>query len=171
MEYIETHPDEWVQRSYRCGTAACFAGHAALLAGGEWETPAEDEGAHRMVAVSDDPERRAWDGRTIHVVFRAERVLGISRSVSEELFRGTNTLDDLRRIVGEIIAERRGDTMSRKDPAHVARNAEIVKRVRAGEVRAQIGREYGLSGTRISAIYNAAEDDRWFEDRLPKEEP
>lgn len=30
LAYIETHPQDWEQGSWRCGTGMCFAGHAAL---------------------------------------------------------------------------------------------------------------------------------------------
>lgn len=34
LAYIETHPEEWNQEQWRCQTGMCFAGHAALTAGG-----------------------------------------------------------------------------------------------------------------------------------------
>jgi len=35
LDYIREHPEEWDQRDYFCGSTACFAGRAILLAGGQ----------------------------------------------------------------------------------------------------------------------------------------
>jgi hypothetical protein len=35
LDYIRDHPEEWDQSHYYCGTAACFAGRALLIAMGE----------------------------------------------------------------------------------------------------------------------------------------
>ena len=33
LDYIRDHQEEWNQNDYFCGTTACFAGHALVLAG------------------------------------------------------------------------------------------------------------------------------------------
>lgn len=33
LDYIREHPKEWDQSSYVCGSTACFAGRACLIAG------------------------------------------------------------------------------------------------------------------------------------------
>lgn len=33
LDYIREHPEEWDQASYTCGSTACFAGRASLIAG------------------------------------------------------------------------------------------------------------------------------------------
>lgn len=33
LAYIKTHPDEWNQQTWHCGTVHCLAGHAQIMAG------------------------------------------------------------------------------------------------------------------------------------------
>ena len=35
LDYIRENPEEWDQDCYQCGTVACFAGRAIMLATGE----------------------------------------------------------------------------------------------------------------------------------------
>jgi hypothetical protein len=102
LAYIESHPEEWDQATWHCGTTACFAGRAALLEGGQWIS---DESAC-MVARGDDPRDDVFsppnDAPRVLVEDRARRVLGLTVEQSFALFRGDGTLDDLRAVVAEI---------------------------------------------------------------------
>jgi hypothetical protein len=73
LAYIEEHPQEWNQRAWRCGTTACFAGHAVILDGGRWADPAFDD----LIARDDDPEEHqteVGDGlKLVEVKDRAQR--------------------------------------------------------------------------------------------------
>lgn len=102
LGYIEEHPEEWKQEVYHCGTAACFAGHAALLDGGEW-IDAESES---LLARGDDPAmytRDLRDGRrSVWVFHRAQRILGLTPGQAYALFDEENSLEALRKIVAEL---------------------------------------------------------------------
>jgi hypothetical protein len=109
LAHIEAHPEDWNQGSWRCDTAACFAGHAALLAGATWAHRAED-GVDLENLADIDPE--AYEAvcppraeGTVRVSTYAQQVLGIKLGDAARLFEATNELDDLRRIVDELCAE------------------------------------------------------------------
>lgn len=118
LNYIKTHPQSWRQDDWymvidwekrevvphlveieytevnSCGTAMCFAGHAALMEGfpappkgGPWVRPVDGE---------DYPEG---------VDQFARKRLGLDYDVAEELFDGTNTLEVLEKMIEEIIAD------------------------------------------------------------------
>lgn len=92
---IEANPDDWNQGDWR----KCFAGKAAELAGGQWV----DATGNELVLEREDPDWCRDLGETFSGT-RAYRVLGL-RDADEGtrgLFVSTNTLDDLRRIVGEL---------------------------------------------------------------------
>ncbi len=112
LAYVEAHPDEWHQQSWRCGTSMCFAGHAVALAGIPFADPdsndddilgrdlprwlaarlglawnealGSNEVAAALIGIEPYPER--FDGEP-----------GV-----EHLFAPNNDLDDLRRIVAEL---------------------------------------------------------------------
>lgn len=94
LAHIEQHPEEWDQGTWRCGTAACFAGHAAILAGGRWSTDSLLPYATANVVSP--------DGSVRFVAEFAEEQLGLTDGQWGQLFHFENTLDDLRRIVGEL---------------------------------------------------------------------
>lgn len=94
-----------IATSPHCGTAMCFAGHTALLAG-----------AKPIITTSfaPDPGEDWWFGTVRvqgeggvtfdrHVSTYAQELLGLSESDAESLFSGDNTLDDLEHLVGEIV--------------------------------------------------------------------
>jgi hypothetical protein len=103
LDYIERNPDSWDQRcslpilreyelsvpNYR--TACSFAGRACLLHG--WSLPDFPE---------DGPLVSKGD-RTLHPFQAAAIELELAYDQAESLFRATNTLADLRRIVANII--------------------------------------------------------------------
>lgn len=106
LEHIEAHPEEWNQGVWLCATSACFAGHAVVLAGGEW---VEIEHAVFVRADADDNPADLANvddkGQVVTVADRAQRILGLSWREARILFHSDNNLDDLRRIVGELIEQ------------------------------------------------------------------
>lgn len=114
LEHIEAHQDEWEQSSWRlldvdnnrCGTAMCFAGHAAHIMGCDWSKN------HPEYVVADEADRE-WaeqqahinldvfegEGELMHACWRAQRLLGLTDEQRMELFAGGNDLDDLREMV------------------------------------------------------------------------
>lgn len=84
LKQIEEHPETWFQSCWvnECGTVACFAGWACLLAG---HSPQEME---------------PWAGDDVGD--EAERLLGLDEEDGDRLFAGENTLDDLRHLVNEF---------------------------------------------------------------------
>jgi len=105
LAQIEAHPETWEQRSYRCESGMCFAGWAALLAGGRWAEP-ENSWNGCLVAEDDDlPEHTHgcdYGGPGVHAHERAQRVLGLHEAIADELFCAGNDIDDIRRIVADI---------------------------------------------------------------------
>lgn len=96
LAHIEANPAEWNQRTY----AACFANHAARLAGGR----ALDPNGMILAAENGEPSLVARDGsRFVGVHPRAQRVLGLDDAQAEDLFSGDNDLDDLRDQVRDLI--------------------------------------------------------------------
>lgn len=96
LDYIEAHPEEWTQDQWRCGTSACFAGHATRLAGARWKAQQPnggDFGDLGYFAVVTP------DGETTHVQWYAADVLGLSWHQRRLLFSGVNTLEDLKLLV------------------------------------------------------------------------
>lgn len=107
LAHIESHPQEWVQDSYRCQTGMCFAGWAVTLDGGQWYSPDPTSTyGDGLVARPDDPAVDVWplgDGtRAILASARAQRILGLDGYQAEDLFASYNTLDDIRQIVAEL---------------------------------------------------------------------
>lgn len=107
LDHIDAHPEQWDQGIYigkaECGTVACFAGWTALLSGGK----------PGFFAYSDET---SWleDGLGfVAVADRAERLLHASRYIErgddepyDDLFGGSNTREDLGRLVAEIFGPR-----------------------------------------------------------------
>jgi hypothetical protein len=98
---------EWEQNTWRCETGMCFAGWVVTLNGGRWLHPAGNFGAFKVapedidatdhVLTDDIGQRWVWPAD------RACRLLGLD-TWDTDLFSPDNTLDDLRRIVAELIA-------------------------------------------------------------------
>lgn len=106
LEHIENHPEEWLQEEWRCGTTACYAGHAGLIDGGEW---APWNGTVAMLARDDDPQDRVTvlDGTAIiHIEHRAQHALGLTERQADRLFSGSNALNDLRAEVYRLVGDR-----------------------------------------------------------------
>lgn len=99
LQQIETHPETWDQRTWRCGTAMCFAGWTAQLAGGRWigDTPL-------LHAEECEPSHDALDGtNAVHPYPRAARLLGLTTDQADALFAGDLDLDGIRHQVAELI--------------------------------------------------------------------
>lgn len=119
MDYIKNNPQKWRQDSWyawvneagqieygvisldmeevnSCGSAFCFAGHAALKSG----FPAPPRENHRQWTKAEEV-----DGYTqnVHVDEFAREKLGLTWEQAEVLFSGDNTLEDLEKIVDAII--------------------------------------------------------------------
>jgi hypothetical protein len=102
VAHIEAHPEQHDQSEWICGTAACVAGHAALLGGWKpvFNPPCGTEGCDCHLTTSlveKDGQRRGVD-------LVAVNLLGLAAGTAYELFRGDNTLADIRRIQGELHA-------------------------------------------------------------------
>ena len=80
LTYIEEHPDQWNQAHWHCGSSHCFCGTAQILAG-----------------------HAPGSGRIFDQVCKW---LGLSDSEFDVLAATGNTLEDLRRHVGDLIAGR-----------------------------------------------------------------
>lgn len=101
MHHILDHPEEHDQtmwfRKNTCGTAACFAGHVALLSGyqpGSWQL--------------------GWDGTTIsscavgeggtdEVPDLAQDLLCLTKDQANMLFYGENTVPELQVMVKDLV--------------------------------------------------------------------
>lgn len=118
MEHIEQHPDEhdqgvWASRPIEstsdsaCGTAFCFAGHAVNM------TMAEQD--RFMFGVGDDNwdflvaySVQDSDGMRRAIPALARQRLGVSNDEGVELFASSNTMEQLRALVDDLIgAEQR----------------------------------------------------------------
>jgi hypothetical protein len=101
LEHIEAHPEEWNQEKWHCGSAYCFAGHAATLSGAVFVTtpgdPDPDDTIHVLGPGDDKPHA---------VYYYAAGALGLDPygRAADRLFDGSNTLDDLRRVVADLTA-------------------------------------------------------------------
>lgn len=105
LEHIKAHPEAWDQADWRtvCGTAMCFAGHAATIAGGTWQS---NQISYLDAVPEDDADKVGHlpSGRVIHVSARAQRDLGLTDDQAHRLFHGANTLPTLEYIVEDLCA-------------------------------------------------------------------
>jgi hypothetical protein len=98
LGYIEAHPEQHNQSLYgiqnECGTTACVAGHAVLMAGDEVEWyNHEDKNQRIMMSVK-------HDGQWMPVFEAARSVLDLSSQQAIELFYcWDNDIDVLKGIV------------------------------------------------------------------------
>jgi hypothetical protein len=119
ISQIEDHPETWHQGEWRCKSGMCLAGHIATLAGAEWLFSEDDlrlavaapYWQHREM-VAAEPGDEPWDlgdgvvvRKGIPVMFRAQRLLGVSAEMAEalgddgderNLFGWGNTLADIK---------------------------------------------------------------------------
>lgn len=102
LEYIKAHPEEWDQKTWRCGTTACFAGHAVKQAGARWVNQ------HEVITS---------DGRKEFIDEYASEILGLNRTESYYLFDACNTLEDLERIVAALAAGQQDNLFAAEEVA------------------------------------------------------
>lgn len=121
MQHIETHPEDWNQETWRCGTGMCFAGHAATLAGREWASENPDGDNSMMILAKPDEFDSAsfeetyshktgrWtttDRKVVLVEDVARSELGLAEDEAEIMFEPDNTKADLRKMVDNLKAGR-----------------------------------------------------------------
>lgn len=114
LDYIKTHPEQWNQKTWHCGTTACFAGHAAILAGCRWghlESSAVilTEALETLV-----PSWRIEDFGSYRVTSAAAAAtvaLGLTESQANALFASYNTLESLEEIVEALIDGADGESV------------------------------------------------------------
>lgn len=107
LDHIRAHPEQHVQRIFRCETGMCVAGWAAELSGREWAYPAGlTEAASLMLAEPGDPFvwATADDRRVVECFEVARELLGLTDEEAYWLFEAGNTLSDIERIVDELRA-------------------------------------------------------------------
>jgi hypothetical protein len=92
LEMVKANPDHWDQKHWHCGTSHCFAGFANLL---QFELPAE---THEDELEDINPRLDEWS------VGSATQWLGLTDYEARLLFSSTNRLEDLERIISQIIA-------------------------------------------------------------------
>lgn len=98
LEYIEAHPEEWDQETWRCGTQCCIAGHVARIAGCTWANPRDDEEDFEDVLTPDGTWR-------LTAQEAARQLLGLSYVGADYLFSHANGMSDLRRFIDEFLPE------------------------------------------------------------------
>lgn len=125
MDHIEHHPEEhdqtyWATKTTTtaCGTAFCFAGHAVNMTLGPnermvWEGIFTSSDDNRMVIGSSwvgpskegDDARQLLDdyGSLIPISTRAVSELGLMQIEAYDLFRATNTREQLRTMVDNLV--------------------------------------------------------------------
>lgn len=97
LRAIENNPQTWKQDAWRCKTGMCFAGWTVELAGMKWKSndPYDFEFEHVIT----------HNGQEKHVEYAAQEELNINSYVSYDLFQYHNDINDIKRIIGEIINE------------------------------------------------------------------
>lgn len=113
LRYIARHPAQWDQENWR----SCFAGHAAVLAGGIWllETDTDADMAELALLPTSDEIERGVDRifnpapgvyvSGVHVGDRAQELLGLNQAQRLRLFYTRNNLNDLRDVVAGLCKE------------------------------------------------------------------
>ena len=103
MEVIETYPEDWDQDAWvaQCGTAFCFAGHAAIRSHPMWfleikEDPFNHEYFYTQSMLD---ENREYAGPIKEV---AQKALDIDWTFANQLFNADTSITALRRIVARI---------------------------------------------------------------------
>lgn len=102
LDHIDANPDEWNQERWICGTGACYAGHAVMIAGGT----IEEDPYSALGIVTAGPALMVGES----VQDAAYMALGITMmgaTVDDEwLFAPSNSREDLGRLVEAIFGPR-----------------------------------------------------------------
>lgn len=102
LAQIEAHPETWDQQTWAakttCGTAHCFAGHAVMLAHPNAIPVFDGASTTSFVTIPDHPVRAIW-----WIPDLARDLLDLGRSTGDILFNATNTLEELRAMVADLI--------------------------------------------------------------------
>lgn len=103
LAHIEANPHEWNQsmwasRRTDCGTAYCFAGTAVHLGRPDLKPDFVGENANGYM--------RDADGELIDIRDEAIEQLDLPEDIADHLFSASNDLDDLRWMVGNLVAGR-----------------------------------------------------------------
>lgn len=113
LDHIAAHParhaqNEWVSAvgdGTGCGTVACFAGWAVVLAGGTLL-----DGKRARLSIPGRTLLRYSDAHAVfderHVASAAMTALGLDRRQADLLFDEENTVEDLRRLVEQFFGPR-----------------------------------------------------------------
>jgi hypothetical protein len=96
MQHIDTHPEEWDQANWFCGTTACFAGHACARSGYRPLFHPDLDYTGRVNLSGAEDGDWCWVGGV------AQLVLGLTDEEAQRLFDARNTLDDLHSMVKQI---------------------------------------------------------------------
>lgn len=109
MQYIQDHPEQHAQESWmhatECGTAACFAGWACLLAGLE---QVQGTGFATRSTVRSGPLTltKAYKtnvGEVVSIPSEAAAQLGLTEREAGILFDAGNTVDELKLMVKKLV--------------------------------------------------------------------
>lgn len=110
MKFIEQHPEKHEQGQWatQCGTAFCYAGHAALLAGAT--PPSANSMTHGRFWMVDPGTFQSRSETTLEQIASgtlpvdefAARQLGITVSEAEVMFAGDRTRQELRMLVDAL---------------------------------------------------------------------
>lgn len=116
LDIIKLKPSEYDQTSWVrveeanvCGTAMCFAGHAAILAGAEAPDPKKHYVADWYVNNSDKAylnwqqyDAAEW-GTATSVARFAQAALGLDYDQADYIFDGDRTVDEIEHAVNTLI--------------------------------------------------------------------
>jgi hypothetical protein len=114
LDHIDAHPEQWRQERWlhktSCGTVACFAGWAVVLAGGGVQI---DSGGNWLnVTLDDETFDRFSEAGCAALGIEDDEVPGVDPicdcgcTDAPGLFDGTNSRDDLGRYVEAIFGPR-----------------------------------------------------------------
>lgn len=115
MRHIEKNPEEHDQQRYvnDCGTAFCFAGHAAILNGAKVPTGTVVARGWDWGVMPDGTAVEYYDHQveSRHIEDHAADILGLDYEQSDTLFAPYRTRDELRLCVDALKADPDADLM------------------------------------------------------------
>jgi hypothetical protein len=102
MDHIRAHPEEHDQKYWICGTRACVAGRADLLAG-----YAPSEGTWWNDSYETNMVRHPNTGEEFHVRDKAAELMQLTCMEADALFHTDNDLVLLEQVTARIVARQR----------------------------------------------------------------